>query len=156
MGKRKLILGAVIGAIAIVLLVLGIMSRPGADSTEKKQEIASVFLADYFKWDASRGQELMKNGEQGYTDRWGAYLTERAIEELLENREPVKYDLLYGTGDNVQVQAVKCEFDDNGNCVFSLDIVIGESGAQESRTGIKGQLLFTEDNRIDTINYEIE
>lgn len=107
MGKRKLILGAVIGAIAIVLIVLGIMSRPGADSTEKKQEIAADFLADYFKWDASRGQELMKSGEQGYTDRWDAYLTERAIEELLENREPVKYDLLYGTGGNVQVQAVK-------------------------------------------------
>ena len=156
MGKRKFILGAVIGAIVIVLLLLGIMNRSGADSVEKKQELAAEFLADYFKWDASRGQELMKGGEQGYTDRWGAYLTERAIEELLENREPVKYDLLYGTDDNVQVQAVKCEFDDNGNCVFSLDIVIGENGAQESRTGIKGQLLFTEDNRIDTIHYEIE
>ena len=54
MGKRKLILGAVIGAIAIVLIVLGVMSRPGADSTEKKQEIAADFLADYFRWDVSR------------------------------------------------------------------------------------------------------
>lgn len=156
MGKRKFILGAVIGAIVIVLLLLGIMNRSGADSVEKKQELAAEFLADYFKWDASRGQELMKGGEQGYTDRWGAYLTERVIEELLENREPVKYDLLYGEGGNVQVQAVKCEFDDNGNCAFSLEIVIAESGAQESRMAIKGQLLFTEDNLIDTIHYETE
>lgn len=153
MVSKKKIFTIVICIIVIVAIIAGVFVTHNKKNQPK--QAAEEFSSDFFKWDSDRGEELMQ-GEDAFNKRWGEYLTSSAISNLLEDRSPIKYDLLYGTNHNVAVQNIECEFEENQTCNFSLDVVYADENGESKIMNIKGQLLFQNDGRIDNVYFYIK
>ena len=113
---------------------------------DRTQQIAEDFLSDFFKWDSDRGEALIEGGEEEFNKRWGKYISSSFISNLLENRSPIKYDLLYGTNRDVDVENIKYEFDDTQTCNFSLEIVYTDENQDSKMMNIRGQLIFQDNS----------
>lgn len=157
MSKEKKILYLCIAVLILAAFLIFVFSRRNSYSSQE-EDLAVSFLSDFFTWSSERGNKLVDGGAEEYEKRWGTYLFSSAIEKLMQNREPTKYDLIYGANGDAKVQNIVCDFDGETSCRFSLDILYLDENDTEKVMNISGQLRLTNADSfcIDNVHFILD
>jgi hypothetical protein len=160
--KKNLVIGLMcILAIVVIICVFALPIRHQITKTREQnqmKETAVSFLADFFAWDGERGNELATGEKEEYEAHWGDYLTATAIDNLMNNREPVKYDFLYGKNSVAEVKNIEC-VTESASCNFTLQVLCKDENDVEKTMDVSGQLQFSKDTSavmIDNVYYILE
>ena len=147
----------IVSALVCILIAVCFLTNPVRDVSEEKEAFAEEFLMDFFAWDSSRAMD--DNSIEEYRTRWENYLSKDAIDKLMSNRDPMKYDLIYGTNSPCEAEVLEYENIEETVSRFLVAVTVLQDNNEKQIVKLKGQLTFLDDSknlRITDVYYGLE